>query len=269
MDLENEIWKEYPILEENYNNFRLFFSNLGRAKSINSHCPEGRILKGSERLGYRIISTRLYKERSKAVVNKLEEYNLSVSLLGQEIRDLKKINDLDIEVVLNRIDDLKIKQAAIIQNRKKYIHKTDKARTIHLHVLVHRGVAELFLDKKENDEIVIHKDFVKTNNELSNLEWKTKEEALNRYKENPYYTNGEYKKQLRKPGYNKITSHKLEENQVLYIKEKLTQGKTLKELAKKFGVSDMQIHRIKTGECWSHVKTVKELKERNKKWQAT
>jgi uncharacterized protein YjcR len=39
------------------------------------------------------------------------------------------------------------------------------------------------------------------------------------------------------------------------IKRKLLNGKTrLKMIAKQFGVSDMQIHRIKTGENWSHVK---------------
>jgi len=33
--------------------------------------------------------------------------------------------------------------------------------------------------------------------------------------------------------------------------------KTLKEIAGKFNVSDMQIHRIKTGENWRHIKVPK------------
>lgn len=269
MDLRGEIWKEYPILKENSRNLRLFFSNLGRAKSVNHNCPEGRLLKGSMREGYPIISTKIFKTRSKAVQGKIDEFNLSVDLMNQEIKDIKRIKDIPEAIVNSRIANLREKRDALIQKRKKYIIKTDKARTIYFHLLVHRAVAELFLEKGKNDEIVIHKDFVKTNNHVSNLEWKTKEEALDRYKENPYYTNGEYKKQLNKPRKRKITANKLEENQVLYIKEKLSQGKTLKELAKKFGVSDMQIYRIKTGECWKHVKTVKELTELNKKWQAT
>ena len=48
---------------------------------------------------------------------------------------------------------------------------------------------------------------------------------------------------------------------VLHIKEKLNKGATLRQLAKQFGVSDMQIYRIKSGENWSSVKTVRELKE--------
>ena len=34
----------------------------------------------------------------------------------------------------------------------------------------------------------------------------------------------------------------------------LKEKKTLKAIAKKFNVSDMQIHRIKTKENWAHVK---------------
>ena len=47
----------------------------------------------------------------------------------------------------------------------------------------------------------------------------------------------------------------------MYIKNKLMKGDiTSKKLAEQFGVSDMQIYRIKTGENWGHIKTVSELK---------
>jgi len=41
---------------------------------------------------------------------------------------------------------------------------------------------------------------------------------------------------------------------VKVIKQMLKEKKTLKAIAKKFNVSDMQIHRIKTKENWAHVK---------------
>ena len=51
-------------------------------------------------------------------------------------------------------------------------------------------------------------------------------------------------------GYNtKLTAAKVKQ-----IKTSLAKGKTLKELAVKFKVSDMQIYRIKTGENWGHIK---------------
>lgn len=38
------------------------------------------------------------------------------------------------------------------------------------------------------------------------------------------------------------------------IRNLIAAGKTLKEIARTFGVSDMQIHRIKTGENWGNLK---------------
>lgn len=272
MDYRGEQWKEYPFDEERTNDLRLFFSNFGRVKSYNSRCPEGRIIKGSMREGYPIISTRLFKKRDTRVQDRIDEYNLRISLISQEIKELKKLKDLPQDILETRLAHLDNLRTNLVKKRQKYTLSTDKKRTIHLHVLVHRAVAELFLTKNSDDDVVIHKDFVKTNNHVSNLEWKSKEEAFERYKKNPYYTSGKYIRDLRSPNRKQSKNAKLTENQVLYIKEKLSQGKTLKELARKFGVSDMQIHRIKTGENWSSVKTVKELNDftiGNKKWQAT
>ena len=56
----------------------------------------------------------------------------------------------------------------------------------------------------------------------------------------------------------KITpSAKLTETQVIRLKKKLfdpNRRTRLKILAKQFGVSEMQLHRIKTGENWGHIK---------------
>lgn len=273
MDKRGETWREYPLDENRTNKeFRLFFSNLGRVKSVSYLCPEGRIIKGSLREGYPIISAKVMLERPKRIQNKIDEFNLKINLLQQELKELKNIQDLPEEVVESRMLILNDRRDEIVQKRSEYTKKTEKKRTSNVHILVHRAIAELFLRKGEADEVVIHKDFVKTNNELANLAWMSKEEAFNRYKEAPYFKKKTYITD-RKNAPRKTPKHqKLTESDVLYIKERLSKGKTLKELAKKFGVSDMQIHRIKTGENWSHVKTVAELNNlnnRNKKWQAT
>jgi hypothetical protein len=53
---------------------------------------------------------------------------------------------------------------------------------------------------------------------------------------------------------NKKTSYKLTEGKVKIIKKQLKNNRTrITMIAKRFGVSDMQIHRIKTGENWGHV----------------
>ncbi|MDO6736658.1 NUMOD4 domain-containing protein [Wenyingzhuangia sp. 2_MG-2023] len=111
---------------------------------------------------------------------------------------------------------------------------------------VHKLVAQHFLEKKEGDEYVIHLDYDKKNNHVDNLKWATKRE-----KELHQYANEEYLKSKPKRTYAKLT-----EGRVKIIKRKLADpnNKTrLKMIAKQFGVSDMQIHRIKTGENWGSV----------------
>jgi DNA-binding Xre family transcriptional regulator len=50
---------------------------------------------------------------------------------------------------------------------------------------------------------------------------------------------------------------KLTSTQVIHIKKRLQDPKRktrIKMLAKQFGVSEMQINRIRTGENWGHIK---------------
>ena len=111
---------------------------------------------------------------------------------------------------------------------------------------VHKLVAEHFLEK--NDGVcVIHLDYDKKNNRVENLKWATKRE-----KEIHQFTNPEFKNIVRK-----IPSNaKLTETRVKLIKRKLNDPNRrtrLKMIAKQFGVSEMQLHRIKTGENWGYV----------------
>ncbi len=113
---------------------------------------------------------------------------------------------------------------------------------------VHRLMAFTFLEKKEDEIHVIHLDYDKLNNKLENLKWATKrEKELHQFK-NPVFIAA--KKNMKR------TYAKLSEGKVKIIKRKLAdpRNKTrLKMIAKQFGVSDMQIHRIKTGENWGSV----------------
>jgi hypothetical protein len=108
---------------------------------------------------------------------------------------------------------------------------------------VHRLVALYFLKKpspKHNK--VVHLNYKKNDNHYKNLKWVTfLGQAAHTYA-NPDF-------------HNKGGNVKLTEAQVRKIKEALQKGKsTLKSLAQKFKVSDMQIHRIRTGENWSKIK---------------
>ncbi len=109
---------------------------------------------------------------------------------------------------------------------------------------IHKLVAQTFMgnDRKEEQIHIIHIDYDKTNNKVSNLKWATRQEALTHQHKNPLI---------------KRKIYKLTEGRVKIIKKKLLDPKRktrIKMIAKQFGVSEMQLYRIKSGENWGHVK---------------
>lgn len=114
-------------------------------------------------------------------------------------------------------------------------------------VYVHRLVAMLFLEKSEDQKFVIHLDFDKLNNVASNLKWVNKTEMFLHHRKNP--------KKIARIG--KITYSKLSEGKVRIIKKKMldpNRRTRVRLIAKQFGVSEMQLYRIKWGENWGHIK---------------
>lgn len=109
---------------------------------------------------------------------------------------------------------------------------------------IHKLVAECFIPKdNDKQEHVIHLDFNKPNNHISNLKWVTKETMFAHQKINPNYKRGT------------INYSKLSETDVIRLKKKLARGKNkLYKLAKEFGITHTQLNRIRKGENWGHVK---------------
>ncbi len=117
---------------------------------------------------------------------------------------------------------------------------------------VHRVVAELFLEKKEDDRYVIHKNFQKDDNRVNNLAWTTKEEWVQHQFHSPHVKENKRKRRLRKV----VSYSKLSYAQAVVLKKKLLDPKRktrIKVLAKQFGVSEMQLYRIKSGENWGDI----------------
>lgn len=117
--------------------------------------------------------------------------------------------------------------------------------------LVHRLVAKHFLPKpKAKQRFIIHLDHNYENNKYANLKWATQDEVSAHNRKNPRVKAAiKYRKD--NPT---VKGAKLDIKKVKVIKQMLKEKKTLKAIAKKFNVSDMQIHRIKTKENWAHVK---------------
>jgi hypothetical protein len=125
--------------------------------------------------------------------------------------------------------------------------KDGKARSFY----VHHAVAELYLEqRKEDQKRIIHIDYDKTNNVFTNLKYVTMKEWWEHYNKNP-----KVKISLRKKRY-----AKLNEKKVALLKKKLldpNRKTRIKMLAKQFGISEMQVWRIKSGENWGYVKPAK------------
>lgn len=160
-------------------------------------------------------------------INQTEKYQISdygrvISYKKDKVNGkLKRIG------YINDFQSLHVKQITG-KNTARYIHKL---------------VAEAFipnLDPKKT--VVIHLDYDKDNNHISNLKWVDTVEANKHLRSNPNF---------------KTPNAKLTEAKVKLIKMKLADPKRktrVKILAKQFGVSEMQLWRIKSGENWGHVK---------------
>lgn len=122
------------------------------------------------------------------------------------------------------------------------------------HVFLYKWVAQHFVDKPSDQHTnVIHLDRKRDNDDFRNLRWVTNEEKQEFVKNSPYVI--EAKKKLIEHNI-KSDGKKLTETKVIYIKRLLAkpdQRTRLKMIAKQFGVSEMQIRRIKSGENWGHI----------------
>lgn len=142
----------------------------------------------------------------------------------------------------------KIKKASI--SKKGYYYVALWIKDKHKHFLVHRLLAIHFIPNPENKPQVNHKDGIKLNISLSNLEWAT-------HKENGVHA---YLMGLtpKPPGHKKkgeqIYNAVLNEEKVLKIRELFNSGMhTQKELGKMYSVTRSCVQSITRRWSWKHI----------------
>ncbi len=134
--------------------------------------------------------------------------------------------------------------------------QTSGYRTLNLHVegnnetiYLHREIAKLFCAKKSpKHKFVIHRNHKKQDNHVKNLLWTTATEMSDHQQKSPEKI--AYKKRQA----TKTKGLKLTLSQAKQIKESVLSPKrklSMKQLAEKFGVSEMTLYRIKRGENWN------------------
>ena len=131
-------------------------------------------------------------------------------------------------------------------------------RTLNLHrpgnngtLYIHREIARLFLKKPSvKNRYVIHVNHNKLDNSVKNLAWASLDEMIQHQQASPA------KVAYKKVQANRTTGLKLNATKVKTIKKTLNDKNrklTIKKLAEKFGVSEMTMYRIKSGENWGRV----------------
>ncbi len=112
--------------------------------------------------------------------------------------------------------------------------------------LVHRLVAQEFLEKQESRALVNHKDGNKRNNNLLNLEYVTHSENIKHAFD---------KGLIKKPNGIINGNSKLSEMQVMAIKVLIEKGFKNKFIALHFGINPTTVTDIKKGKTWSWLKS--------------
>jgi len=133
------------------------------------------------------------------------------------------------------------------------IRKDDEVKT--QHTFFYNLVAQQFLVKTNEEQLfVLHLDRNRANDCVDNLKWATREEMLEHSRNSPYVKEG---RKVTAEKRTKANGSKLTQTEVILLKKRMldpNRKTRVKMLAKQFGVSEMQLHRIKTGKNWGHVK---------------
>ena len=261
-NLRNEIWKEVVFKGDFVNEIKIEVSNYGRVKSTTK--LGSRLLKGSMVEGYKAIRLKFYKERTpseqqildtlKSNINKLEERILSLESENQsKVLKNQKYYENQSEIIL-----LKEELPKLQQNYDKTYRELELKRVVNKGGLIHRFVAESFLEKPSpKHNLVAHIDFDKTNNRASNLKWMTRTENTEHQKNSPY-VQASKKNRIFNPVRNENSKVcKLTSTEVMFIKKKILQGVPLRKLSKVFKVTETQLLRIKRGENWKDIPPAK------------
>lgn len=110
------------------------------------------------------------------------------------------------------------------------------------HPVVHRLVAISFIGNPKNKPTVNHKDGIKTNNNVNNLEWNTHSEQIKHAISTGLYVQPNISLFTKKG--EEHPNSKILDKDVLTIKSMRMNKHTLREISEKFNISISQVHRI-------------------------
>lgn len=154
-------------------------------------------------------------------------------------------------VMFGKKGNVAVRQLQAQPSGHRYNYKV-KGKSVAL--FVHKEVAKAFVRQASpRHNMVIRLDHDYLNDSADNLRWVTAEQ----HKQHVTFSPNSVKARQTKGIVISPTAKVFDEKKVRLVKEMIWDPKrklTYKQIAKKFGVSEMQIYRIKSGELWYHVK---------------
>lgn len=155
----------------------------------------------------------------------------------------------------NEFSDGDIYNCKLTSGYQVIVYRTEsKGKIVRKPLFVYKVFAQYFVPKESEDqEHVLHLDFERANDKPENLKWATTRQRLDHHATSPHVAEARRK---RAESDRKSDGWKLTTTQVIRLKKMLADPnrKTrLRILAKQFGISEMQLYRIKSGENWSHI----------------
>jgi hypothetical protein len=156
----------------------------------------------------------------------------------------------------DKVENGRLLKGSKVDGYPVFAHKIRvKGKTKDKKIFIHKLVAEHFLKRKSEEYVfVLHIDRYRNNNSVDNLKWATRQEMLEHNRTSPFVLAA--RKKLIRHNKNR-DGLKMTSSKVILLKKKLMDPdrKTrLRILAKQFGISEMQLYRIKSGENWGHIK---------------
>jgi hypothetical protein len=113
-----------------------------------------------------------------------------------------------------------------------------------INIRVHRAIAKAFIHNPENKPQVNHKNGIKTDNRVDNLEWVTA-------KENIIHS---FKNKLSSQVGQRNAASKFTTEQIIEIKTKMLSGVRNKDLCNEYNMSSPNMAAIRKGRRWNHIK---------------